>query len=199
MPFVKVNPALLLEHSKKLQAGPARYAFQRSDIRSFSIAQGSFDWSKDDIYLNNVPNELVVALVASKAFSGHSESNPFDFQSYALSYLSLEIDGVSYPKRPLQPVFSQDDYIVAYAGLFDPDRDITPNIEYWEYGAGYAIYRLRIENSKSSNYQNLKKTGNTRLTLRFREALPEPVTVVVYGKFNSIVDIDSARNVVVHT
>ena len=60
-----------------------------------------------------------------------------------------------------------------------------------DYKSGYALYCFDLDELD----QHVLRKGNTRLSLRMREALKETVTVIVYGQFPGIMSIDQARNI----
>lgn len=204
LPFIRVHPALIVAHNKMLENQPAVYPFIRSDIKAYNVASDSHSWSVENIFQDNIPKSLVIALVSSASYSGSNKLNPFNFKHYDLSYLNFEVDGISVPHQPLQPNYSTDNpnYVAAYSTLFNtrpPWQKHLPNIKYEDYMNGYTLYVLDLEGSKSQAYQKLKKKGNTRLSINFRKKLPEAAIVLCYGKFDSLVTIDSARNVFVAT
>ena len=44
---------------------------------------------------------------------------------------------------------------------------------------------------------SLPRQGNLRIEARFKKALPEPVTCILYAEFPGYIEIDSSRNVTV--
>ena len=198
IPFAKIHPALLLAHANTLEKKPAIYPFIRSDLKSFNIPQGSLHWGTENLFQNTIPKKLIVCLVSSKAFSGSPELNPFCFKHFSLSSLSFEVDGHSYPHRPFEPNFDEDRFGDCYSSIYDtiPDsqREI-PNILKEEYKEGYAFFVINIEGKHLDGLSKPRKTGNTRLSLKFANPLTEAVTVIAYGTFESVVSVDKARNV----
>jgi hypothetical protein len=75
---VKLNPGVLISHSEKIKKTPALYPNMKSDIRAFNIQSGSLTWSVDDLFQNQVPSRVVVAMVKSQAYAGNYQSNPFN-------------------------------------------------------------------------------------------------------------------------
>jgi hypothetical protein len=61
---------------------------------------------------------------------------------------------------------------------------------------GYALYVFEVERDKV--FLMVKK-GHTRLVLKLGEALPEATSLVVYGRFPAMMEIDGVRNVTVET
>ena len=64
-------------------------------------------------------------------------------------------------------------------------------IKHLEYPTGYCLYLFQIEHT------DVIKRGNSRIELRMSKALPESVSVIVYGLLPAMMQIDGARNVVI--
>jgi hypothetical protein len=66
------------------------------------------------------------------------------------------------------------------------------DVSYVAYGGGYTIYVLKVDDDVDFN---TKRRGDCRLEIRFGTALPESITVLMYGKFPRIVNVDQSRSV----
>ena len=56
---VKVKPEVLIAQNEILKTQPALYPFWRSDIKTYSISKGNYDWCVEDVYRGSVPNVIV--------------------------------------------------------------------------------------------------------------------------------------------
>ena len=52
---VAVNPLVMIGHAKGLEIADGKYPFQRTDIRTFNIAQNSYGNTLQDIWQGEVP------------------------------------------------------------------------------------------------------------------------------------------------
>ena len=80
------------------------------------------------------------------------------------------------------------------------DDDYTPDISLNDYGNGYALWMLDFTASQDGwepDKFHLIKTGNMRVELQFKEALPNTINVVVYAEFDNILEINRQREVAV--
>ena len=57
---VNLNPSLIIAHNESLKLTPALYPFWRSDIKSFSVAQGSLTLMTDNIFHGKVPRKIII-------------------------------------------------------------------------------------------------------------------------------------------
>ena len=198
---VKTSSGILVGHDMMLQKQPAIYPFMRSEIKTFSIAAGLYNFSCDDLFLSRVPSQMLVLLTSSEGFSGSYKRNPFNFANYNLNYLCFEVDGNPIPHAALQPNFETNNYVSSFLSIYagnnkyGKDEDLMISRE--DYPNGYALYLLDIDGKHSSEYVNLVKHGHTRLSIRFNQPLPEPVTIIAYAKFPATLQIDKSRRVIV--
>ena len=106
--MVEVSPAILVGHAAALKESTALYPYQQSDFKAFSIPSGQYEHSIDNIFQGDIPSDLVVGLVSSKAYQGSYDKNPFNFHNFDCSYCGFFINGVSTPTQPYQPLFSNE-------------------------------------------------------------------------------------------
>ena len=106
---VKVSPSVSLGHAKALQVGTAKYDLNRVDVKAFSIPTGTMSFSKDNLYLGQLPHRLVIGFVDNDAYNGVLTKNPYHFKHMNLNYLSLMIDGQHVPQsKPLTLKFTNE-------------------------------------------------------------------------------------------
>lgn len=197
---VTVNPGVILGHAEAMKKTPAMYPLLKSDIRSFTIPSGSYSFVADDVFQGQIPTELMVAMTSAAAFSGSYSKNPFNFQHFNANFVSFEVDNVSVPGRPLQPDFKKENYVDAYLSLFETTDNTASAgnlISRSDYKNGYCIFRFPISPTNQKEFLSLIQKGHSRLTIKFEEPLQEAVTVLLYAKFQSLLEIDQARNVIV--
>ena len=197
---VKTSSGILVGHDAQLTKQPAIYPFMRSEIKTYSIAAGLYNFSCDDLFLSRIPSQMIVFLTSSEGFSGSYKRNPFNFANYDLNYLCFEVDGNPIPHAALQPNYATKNYVssflTVYTGNDKYGKDEGLMISRNDYPNGYAMYLLDIDGKRSSEFVNLVKHGHTRLSIRFSQPLPEPVTVIVYAKFPATLQIDKSRRVI---
>ena len=199
---IKLNPDLMNEHNKQLQSRNAIYPFRRGEIKTFSIPSGSMQVIRENLFTGRLPRRLVIGLIESAAFSGTINKNPFRFDPHELNYLCAYIDGVRYPNRALTPDFASGNYIEAYHTLFDGTGLRNDNqslaITRDSYPKGYTLFVIHLGNAEpDSMAYDLIQKGQVRIEMKFKEALPNTLTAVVYAEYEDQVEIDRDRNVFV--
>lgn len=187
----KPNAGVIMAHSKLLAEGTAMYPYVHSSFKIASVSKGEYSHSESNLFQGDVPSQLIVAFVSSAAYGGNYKKSPFNFQPFDCNFLALFVDGQSYPAKPLQPNFPGKNYVEAYRTLAAFRSDV--NVSLLEFGGGYALFVLNVDDAVDFS---TKRRGDCRLELRFGTALPESVTVLMYGKFPRIMHVDQSRRIV---
>ncbi|XP_026290579.1 uncharacterized protein F54H12.2-like [Frankliniella occidentalis] len=200
---VTISPSVLLGHAQALEKAPAKYPLNRVDIKTVTITQGLRDKTIDNLFMNQLPQRIIICLVDNKAFNGDYKLNPFNFQHFNLNYLQLQVDGTPVPSQPLTPDFPGELYTQAYNTLFSGTgihwKDEGNNISWNDYAKGNTIFAFDLspDLSASKPHWNLQRHGTLRLDLRFAAPLPNPINVICYAEFENLLQIDRNRNVII--
>ena len=197
----KLNPAVSLAHEKALMQGNAKYPLKRVVLKSFTITKGLTGHIQDNLFLSQTPTRIVIGLVTSAAFNGSYKSDPFNFQHFGLQYLNVSLDGRTVATgKPLTCNFEQDQYARAFfntnlaMGLIGRDAGI--GLQYADFKHGNALYAFDLTPSLlDGEIFELAKSGVLSLELKFATSTPEPLQVVVYAEFDSIIEISKTRQV----
>ncbi|KAK3911548.1 hypothetical protein KUF71_004456 [Frankliniella fusca] len=115
---VNISPSVLLAHAQALEKSPAKYPVNRVDIKTGTIAQGMHSKTIDNLFMNQLPQRVIIGFVDNHAYNGDYARNPYNFQQFNLNYLQLHVDGQAVPSQPLTPDFSKDLYMECYNTLF---------------------------------------------------------------------------------
>ena len=132
----------------------------------------------------------MLCCVDNDAYNGTFAKNPFHAKHNKLNFLALYVDGQQVPAKPLQPQFDADG---TYKMFQDEGNDITRQ----DFAEGYTLFAFDITpDCCDGSHFNLVHKGNLRVEMHFDEPLEQTVNVVVYGEFESVLEIDRNRNVV---
>lgn len=199
---VKINPTVLIAHSRALEKTTAKYPLTRVDIKTVTISRDVQSKTMDNIFLGQLPKRVIVGFVSNAAFNGDMKKNPYNFQNFDLTFLALYVDGQQIPSKPLQPDFSGSGlFLQAYHTLFSgtgihfqDDGNGIPR-EHYKDGFFLTAFDLTPDLEANSSHWSLQRHGSLRLEVRFKTALVETVNCLVYAEFNNILEIDRHRNV----
>ena len=198
---VSISPSIVNAHTDGLRLHNAIYPVQHTEMTTFSIAQGSQSYTKENLFRGHMPKLVVLGMVENRAFNGAYNRNPFNFQHFGLNYLALFREGESTPFRPFTPDFNNHLCVREYMalaqslGLYnrDEDNDITFN----DFRGGTAIFAfnmapdLEISGAHGQPYRD----GNLRLDVKFSAALANAINVVVMAVIDGKAEITKSRDV----
>jgi hypothetical protein len=276
---VNIAPGILVGHAEALKIAPALYPYFHSEIKTYTLPSGVYQYTMCDLFQGRVPSDLIVGLVSQDSYNGQYDKNPFNFQHYDCNFIGFYVDSVSVPGHELQPKFKltnngknrrkrslpsgassnrnkkrkrdidhgrdeeeikdkegeekeggedsgyetdpdasdtdkkggnngeeydAEAYTEAFLSLFGHQYNTLETIplDMSQYANGYSLFRFPINRIKdpehrNTDYLSLTESGSTMLRLKFRKALPESVTAIIYAKFPEVLRIDEARNVII--
>lgn len=197
---VRVDPGVLLNHSKQIETTPVKYTLTRNELKMNTIPKGSTEFYWDNIFPQAIPDRIVVGLVDQKAVNGDYTTNPFNFEHMGLTYVGIYINGESVPGRPLKTDFSAGLYSDAFVRLFEASgkwsNDAGLIISRDDFGKGYSLFVFTVDPCGfGDEYLNLIRRGNTRLELKFKQATRKAVNAIVFATFSSLLEIDKSRDI----
>lgn len=198
---VKVSKETALAHEAALREGTAKYPIRRTVTKTYTISAGDNQISKDDVFLGEKPEVVLIALVDAGAYSGDLSKNPFNFEHNKINHLNILVDGVPHPAKELLPDFENNRYLDAYHTLFSGNGTAFKNmgncISREEYKNGYTIFQRDLS-SDQSGYDYIKSensSGNVRIDIKFAAGLPASKILLVMGIHLNTVEIDRNREV----
>ena len=200
----KINPSVLLAHSKTLGTATAKYPITRVDLKSFTLPAGIMGQTIDNVFLGQLPKRVIVGLVKNAAFNGSFTLNPYNFTHHNMNYFSMYVDGEQVPSKPLQPKFGGDDeltvlnYHTLFTGTGMNFSDTGNFIERGNYADGFCLMAFDLtpdQAASATSHWNLVRNGSLRLDLGFNAALTETINCLVYAEFDNIIEVDRHRNV----
>lgn len=199
---VKINPNLLIAHAKALSHSTAKYAITRVEVKTFTLHRGILGDTLDNVILGQLPKRIILGFVDNRAYNGNKALNPFNFGHYNVNYLSLYIDGIQIPSKPLQPNYEVGEYVNSYHTLYSGSGIHFLNegniIKRDQYSRGYCLYAFDLTPDLSAHcasHWNLVKQGCVRIEVHFSEALAQTLNCIVYAEFDNVLEIDSSRQV----
>lgn len=194
--YVQPTTAVAMQHFKLLESKPALFSLPRSVLKSFSIPKGCRQWSIDTLYSTELPHELFVMMVDSRAYHGDRTMSPANFQHFDLENLTFQIEA----KKAIvyQPQFDSRHFNREYIDLTRNNASTT-SITYSDYDGGYSIFRICCGPDIRRAYSLALVKSQTRLKFTFKNDLKENITIITYGRFFSSFRLDKARNIYLNT
>ena len=166
-------------------------------INTYNIPNGGFSHHIDSPFGGRLPNRLIAGFVAADAYQGRYASNPFNFEPLDIQEMSFTLNERSLPGPPIETDYDRNDYITAFRALtngvyptrvpLDDPYSTTPSNQYYK-GYCFTVFTLNGE-SNGGELRSPARFGLTRYTVKFRVALPKPVTLILYATFDDELEI----------
>ena len=196
---VSVSPSVRLAHSSALKLSPARYPFNKVEIRPLSIDKGNSVANFNNIFQGNIPTKMIVGMVSQNNYIGNFNTNPLDFEHFDIQSIGLSVGNESIPAEPYQFNFEENQYMNGLLSLYRCSDKIWDNTDLGLsndlYRKGLTLIGFNIDPTSppNLNYLGVPKTGNLNMQITFHKKLPTNVTIIVYAIFPSRVEIDNTR------
>ena len=212
---VKVDQSVSDGVERMLKQTPALYPIRRVECKILTIPANLPNVRQDNIFSGIIPNSFVVGLVHVDASTGEYDKNPYNFQHFGVTSVSLTANGQEIPFKLLTLKYPEDDdgkidpgkdteldFDEAYNTLFSGTGKIYSNagldITREDYPGGYALYAFDLtpDMCKSADYFNTVQRGSLTLALTFGASHDHAIGMVCYGDFENVIRIDAERNAI---
>ena len=212
---VRVDQSVSDGVERMLKQTPALYPIRRVECKILTIPANLPNVRQDNIFSGIIPNSFVVGLVHVDASTGEYGKNPYNFQHFGVTSVSLTANGQEIPFKLLTLKYPEDDdgkidpakdteldFDEAYNTLFSGTGKIYSNagldITREDYPGGYALYAFDLtpDMCKSADYFNAVQRGSLTLALTFGASHKHAIGMICYGDFENIIRIDAERNAI---
>ena len=200
---VHISPTVFIEQAKAFEIGNAKYPIRRVVCKSYSIGTGMRDSVHEGLFTGQIPSRIVIALVNNESFNGSYRRNPFNLKHYNLSSIKIYVDGQANNNiKAIECDFENHQSLSGYLSLFTGSgkyrRDEGLDIDREDYENGYTLFVYDLSPDLSEEtYFNLIKDGSIRVELKFAQALPNTINVIAYAEFESIIEINREKQVLI--
>ncbi len=207
---VRVSPTVSMAHELALKKMAAIYPIRRVECKTFVMPANIPNVRKDNIFTGNIPKTFVFGLIDAKGFSGDYKKNPYNFQNYKVTTVTLTVNGEELPFKQLTLNYedNKENFIQAYNTLFSGTGKMNYNtgldISREDYPKGYTLYAFDLtpDMCGASPYFNTVQRGSLTVDITFADApstqdgSPTAIAMICYGDFENVIQIDSERNVI---
>lgn len=197
---IKVDNSIQQTIENQLASTPAIYNITRSNIRTFQIPSGTSSLDIPNVIQGNLPRSIHIGFVATDAFNGGQEKNPFYFNHNAINNFNIKINGVPVCPTPFQPNFATGNYIREYRWFLDNlgihHENESNGISMEEYKNNSCIWNFDLTPDLCNSFHlHETKSGSVDVTFGFSTNTTKALTMIVYACYNSSIAIDVDRNV----
>ena len=197
---VHISPSVINGNEQGLLKQNAIYPIQRCEVISHTVPQGSQTYDKSDLFRGQMPKLVVVGLVSNAAYAGDYGQNPFNFQHFSVTRVSLTREGENAVFKPFEPDFANAHCVREYMSIFQSmeyyNRDESCDITLGDYIGGSTLYvfNLAADLALTGHAQPIRE-GNLRLELKFAGNTTALINIIIWALFDSKIEITRTRNV----
>ena len=201
---VTLNAQVYTDLQRRRTSGKTvvHYPVLKSDIRTFSIPQGSARWEEDNVFLGRVPEDVVLVFMENEVYNGNIERHTFCYERHSLQSITQSIDGEAYPYKgwtlymPMGNEYTTDNMgyerLMTSMGLMHSNRSPMIHPSDWGHVGTSTIFYFNNRSSGVSNHRltrHPRTFGNVRYTVEFQAATAYNITVLVYSRMEQDVRI----------
>ena len=195
---VMLNESLHRELSMTMERGIVSYPTVRSEVRTYNLGATERIREINNPFQNRAPNLIVVGLVDAAAFNGDVAKNPFAFQKFNLSSIKQLVKGEEYPYETLEVAHDSGQLDMrGYHRFLEATgclRKSKGNMVTREECTLFAFDNA-ANGSLHSPVLNPKLSGELQLSMNFGANPGTDVTIIVYGEFENLLEVDSNKAV----
>ena len=211
---VKVDQAVNDATEIMLKQTPALYPIRWVECKVLTIPGNLPTVRQDNIFSGIIPKSFVFGLVNVDASNGVYDKNPYNFEHFGVTAVTLTANGEEIPFKQLTLQYPgssagktdpatdvEVDFVQAYNTLFSGTGKMYANtgldISREDYAGGYALYAFDLtpDMCNSTDYFNAVQRGSLSVAINFKSH-DDPIAMVCYGDFENVIRIDSERNVI---
>ena len=175
-----------------------RYPTVYMDVRTFTFDGDSTMFKKTDLFQGRVPDRLMVGLLDSRAYNGNLDHYPFAFQKFGVTRIRQIIRGEEYPYETLE--LNQNDNkkdlwgyhrFLQASGALGKHQESMLKPGDWGHTKNCTLYLFNnvAGGDADSPLRNPQQQGDVTLEINFGANPGQNLTVVVWGEFESVMDI----------
>ena len=153
-----------------------------------------------NLFQNRIPDRLFVGMVDNRAFTLDVTQDAFCFQNFGMTSIRQMVRGEEYPYETLQLNRNNDhrDSLGYFCFLQDSrawckKQGNMLRRNDWGQNKNCSLFMFdNVANGCADSQRlNPKKTGDLQLILEFGAVPNTNITVIVYGEFENVLEIDS--------
>ena len=200
---VKVYPDVSLGISSALEKASCRYFVTRNEMKGFVLTTGSSSYNFEGVFSGILPKRMIVLFISNESLNGDIKTGLFEYENFKLKQITANVNGFPVPTIAYTPDFDKKLCMREFVSLFrftNQDEGVPQTaLTYKKFISDKTMFAFDLSPDGSlgreSGTLSLIKRGNIKLEIKFDAAPNKAVHMLVLGQFDSLIEIDSARNV----
>lgn len=201
--YIALNDRLAQTHKEAFQKMPAALPFTKSEIKKYQFAGGMNSISYQHVITGDIPKSMILFMSTSDASNGDQKSNPFKFEHFNATRVSLNVNGEYLPSAGGYMLdFDNNIYLKAYKGLFDnvgiAAANAGLNISPEDFASDCCFFAFDLTPDLCNGFHcHLKQSGTVNFSIDFKEALAKPITVYALSSYDKVSYINQLNDLIV--
>lgn len=187
-------------YTREIQKGLTPcFQFNKAEVKNFAIEKDSLGCVSDTLISGYLPSFIIVMLLQTDAVNGSITKNSFDVKNYDLSSISAVVDSESNVQRVINVDFKKGKVLSAYLPLLEKltELDCSNYISIEDFKRNTTLFYFNIAPLVVPGFMYPSRVGSLKLDLKFSKATENPLTVLTYANFQSIMTFDTNKNVTI--
>lgn len=196
---VNLNPNVALANEMFLKKSNARYALERTEIKTFTIPAATTTHTIDNCFISQMPKRILLMSVEEDCEFNY-EKNGYNFKHHNIGLVMLTGDHFQ-QIRPIKTNYKQNEFVEAYSALHDAlniyfqDTSVAITPEQFKASCNVVGFDLTNDMQASAAHASIGKSGVLRLQLQYTKPLEKSLKLIVYAEYNNYLNIDANREV----
>ena len=196
------DASVLNQIERRFISQPMVFPLTRSKLLKYSVPKGVFDGSQYNVFTGeDLPRFILIGFVDQQAFAGAAVKNPYCFQHFNLSEISISHNNLPIPATPYRPDFKNEKFYRMYQSFFDnlgiyhsdSSNAMTPDM----YRGGMFLVPWDLSPDKCNGYHRHRgMSGEISISLRFAKTTPCVITMIIYAVYETSFTISKTDGVV---
>ena len=192
-------PSPKIENALKsyISRNEAQYATRRNQVYSQYLSAGNTNFLYPNIFSSStLPDQVLMVMVNSDAKNGSLTKNPYYFQHFNASNVTLQVNQRNLPRDGLKQDFDRNLYMETYRELFDNlgfgNSNVAIPLTPLKFKHGNCIFAWDLNHDRCAGMHNnhSRMKGAVTLKIDFKEALTENITIMVFGIYRDYIKVD---------
>lgn len=193
-----ILPSVMVAQLKKWESGtPVSYPMREVQMKSYTLPSGTLSHYNENCISGFLPDRIVLGLVDARHVHGTYASNPLVFKDFGLSNITITCNSEEITTFSLDMDFAANKYVRAYSALFEglglSDCDSGIDMTLSEFKSSKAMFVFDLRHLRNAFCP--ARHGNVVVNLKFKAAIAQAITVMCYLEYQSVLYIDSDRQV----
>lgn len=184
-----VHPSLVEDHKRLSRF---KYPVTYFDTKLFTLPEKSQHVISETIWSGKLPQRIFVGLVdTASTGQGKLTKDPFCFEDFGVQSVKLVSDD-HYRQKEIK--VNDGDFLACFLEMTKALGDLKNGIDRKSFSEGNVFFVFELVPRVVRGFQ-IQHIGQIKFQFSFSKELTSPVTVVVFGQKEGLIEIDGNKNV----